>query len=398
MPSRVLDFEVFDADNHMYETAEALTKFLPNEYKGAIDYVDVHGRTKLAVRGQITEYIPNPTFSVVASPGAQEEYFKIGNPEGKSHKEIMKPMKAIAAYREPAPRIELMDELGIDRAMMYPTLGSLIEERMRDDPDLCHVTVHALNQWMLEQWSFNYENRIFATPVITPPIVEKAVEELEWALSNGAKAVLMRPAPAWGLRGPRSFALPEFDPFWKLLEESGILLVIHSSDSGYQRHDNEWEGTKGEFLPFAGGSKFGLLTDHFRPIADMVASLIGHGALFRFPKVKIAIVENGSGWVRPTVERLQSAYERTPKGAWPDDPMVAFRRSIYVHPFHEENPVGLTKLVGVENVLFGSDYPHPEGMSDPIAYVDELTGLPKEDVAKIMGGNLASLMGVSLAA
>jgi predicted TIM-barrel fold metal-dependent hydrolase len=101
--------------------------------------------------------------------------------------------------------------------------------------------------------------------------------------------------------------------------------------------------------------------------------------------------------VRPMVERLQSAYERSPKGTFPEDPLVAFRRSIRVHPFHEEDPVGLTKLVGVDNILFGSDYPHPEGMSDPISYVDELAGLPEGDIAKIMGGNLSALLGLTAA-
>ena len=89
MPSRDLDFPVFDADNHMYETRDALTKFLPDGYKHAIDYVDVHGRTKIVVRGQISDYIPNPTFERVAAPGAQEENFKHGNPEGKSYREIL---------------------------------------------------------------------------------------------------------------------------------------------------------------------------------------------------------------------------------------------------------------------------------------------------------------------
>jgi hypothetical protein len=89
MPSRDLDYPVFDADNHMYETQDALTKFLPDAYKHAIDYVDVHGRTKIVVRGQISDYIPNPTFTRVAAPGAQEEYFKHGNPDGKSYREIL---------------------------------------------------------------------------------------------------------------------------------------------------------------------------------------------------------------------------------------------------------------------------------------------------------------------
>ena len=87
MPSRRLDFPIFDADNHMYEPPEAMTKHLPPEYEGVIQYVQVKGRTKIAVKGQISDYIPNPTFEVVAAPGAQEEYFKTGNPEGKTRKE-----------------------------------------------------------------------------------------------------------------------------------------------------------------------------------------------------------------------------------------------------------------------------------------------------------------------
>ena len=55
MPSRQLDFPVFDADNHMYETKEALTKFLPTDFAGVIDYVEVRGRTKIAVKGRISD-------------------------------------------------------------------------------------------------------------------------------------------------------------------------------------------------------------------------------------------------------------------------------------------------------------------------------------------------------
>jgi len=122
---------IFDADNHMYETRDAFTKFLPDRYKGAIRYVDVEGRTKIAVRGQISDYIPNPTFDVVARPGAQEDYFRQGNAEGKSRREIFgEPIRSIPAFREPGPRVEMMDELGVDRTILYPTLASLLEERM----------------------------------------------------------------------------------------------------------------------------------------------------------------------------------------------------------------------------------------------------------------------------
>ncbi|HVV35683.1 MAG TPA: amidohydrolase family protein [Acidimicrobiales bacterium] len=396
MPSRKLDFPVFDVDNHMYEDRDALTKFLPPEYDGLIKYVEVNGRTKIAVRNQISEYIPNPTFDRVARPGAQEEYFRIGNPEGKSRREIMgQAMDCIPAFREPGARIELMDELGLDRAIMWPTLASLVEERLRDDPDAIHAVIHALNQWMLEQWTFNYDGRIFPTPVVTLPIVDKAVAELEFLLDNGAKIILIRPAPVPGFRGPRSFALPEFDPFWKLVEDSGIVVGMHASDSGYQRYANDWEGVRNEMTPFAGGGAFAAINgSHHRAIVDAMASVVGHGLATRFPKLKIAPVENGSSWVRPLLEDMESAYKMNPH-LFEEHPVEVFKRNIFVHPFHEDDPQGLVRLVGVDNVLFGSDYPHPEGLADPLSFVDALPDLSKEEQAKVMGGNLARLMNVA---
>jgi predicted TIM-barrel fold metal-dependent hydrolase len=389
-----LDFPVFDADNHMYETRDALTKFLPERYARAIDYVDIHGRTKIMIRGQVSEYIPNPTFDVVAAPGAQEEYFRNGNPEGKSYRELVgDPIRCLPAFREPAPRIELMDELGIDRALMFPTLASLIEERMKDDPELIHTVMHALNQWMHETWTFAYEDRIFATPVINMGIIDRALEELEWVLERGARCVLIRPAPVPGLRGTRSPGLPEFDPVWSRIVEAGILVGMHASDSGYAEIANWWEESS-EFLPFR-PSAFRMMAQGKRPIYDTMAALICHGALSRFPDLRIAAVENGANWVAPLLHDLADTYEKVPT-QFAEEPTAAFRRNIYVNPFWEDDMSDLAELVGADHILFGSDYPHPEGLRDPISYVDELKALDDEDTAKIMGGNLAGLMGVGV--
>jgi predicted TIM-barrel fold metal-dependent hydrolase len=281
---RDLGFPVFDGDNHLYETREAMTKYLPDEYKNAIDYVDVHGRTKIVVRGQISDYIPNPTFDRVGRPGAQEEYFKVGNPDGKSSREIIgRGIDCPPAFRHAGPRLELLDQQGIAYTVIIPTLASLIEERMRDDPDLCAAAIHALNQWMSEEWPFAYEGRLFSTPVITPGVVDKAIAELEWVLERGARAILMRPAPAWGYRGPRSFALPEFDPYWRRVEDAGILTIIHASDTGYVRYINEWEGSSTENQAFAQPQPFSaVLRNAHRDIEDAVTSLIAHGTVDSF--------------------------------------------------------------------------------------------------------------------
>lgn len=392
MPSRELPFPVFDADNHMYETQEALTKFLPDHRKHVIDYVQVRGRTKIVVRGHISDYIPNPTFEVVARPGAQEEYFRHGS-GGKSYREIMgEPMKAIPAFREPGPRLEVMDELGVDYALMFPTLASLVEERMKDDPELTHDVIHALNQWMYETWSFNYKERIFATPVITLPIVDRALEELEWCLERGARTVLVRPAPVPGYRGSRSFGFEEFDPFWQACIKAGIPVSMHASDSGYAEFLNAWEPGD-EFLPFKPTAFRSLAMGH-RPIEDAMGALVCHGALSRNPELRILSIENGAEWVPHLFKGLKGVYKKMPN-AFAEDPIEAFKRCIYISPFWEDNFVDIVKMVGSDRVVFGSDWPHPEGLADPLTFVDELSGLDQEDVEKIMGGNLMKLMKVS---
>ncbi len=385
---------IFDADNHMYETRDAFTKYLPEEYKNVVRYVEVDGRTKIAVNGQISEYIPNPTFNVVARPGAQEDFYRKGNPEGKTMREIFgKPIKAPEAFRAPQERLELMDEQGIERSLMFPTLASLLEERMKGSPEITHTVIHALNQWMHETWTFNYEDRIFSTPVITLPVVERAIEELEWVVERGAKVVLIRPAPVPGLGGSRSMALPEFDPFWETVVKHDILVGLHSSDSGYDRYTNEWTGDGNEYLPFQPNPfrNFAL----WRPIEDTIASLVCHGALSRFPELKIAVIENGASWVGPLLTKMAELWKKQPQD-FAENPVDVVKRNVHVSPFWEEDLDEMADLLGEDRVLFGSDFPHPEGLESPRSYIDELTakGMSDDRLRKIMGGNLARLMNI----
>jgi predicted TIM-barrel fold metal-dependent hydrolase len=263
---------------------------------------------------------------------------------------------------------------------------------MRDDPDLCHAAVHSLNQWIHDEWTFNYEGRIFATPVIALPIVEKAIEELEWALDKGARCILIRPAPAWGLRGPRSPGLEEFDPFWARVQESGVFVGMHSSDSGYADLASIWEG-KGEFLPFK-PNPFRSLVMSNRPITDMMNAMVCHGAFTRFPDMRFGTIENGGTWVKPLVESLNGIYKKMPQ-EFAEHPLESFTRNVYVNPFWEDALEGLIEIMSPDRLLFGSDYPHPEGMANPVDFADDLPdSLSDVDVAKIMGGNLKELLGV----
>ena len=132
------------------------------------------------------------------------------------------------------------------------------------------------------------------------------IRDREWVVERGARVVLIRPAPPSGVRGSRSFGLPEFDPFWEKVVETGVLVGMHSSDSGYDRYTNDWMGNDSEMLPFQ-PQAFRMLSQ-WRAVEDSVAALICHGALSRHPELKIAVIENGSSWVAPLLSNLADVY------------------------------------------------------------------------------------------
>jgi predicted TIM-barrel fold metal-dependent hydrolase len=137
-----------------------------------------------------------------------------------------------------------------------------------------------------------------------------------------------------------------------------------------------------------------MLTMAKRAIEDSMAAFVCHGAFTRFPELRVASIENGGDWVTPFVEHLEDVQRKMPQ-AFDEDPVDAFKRNVYVSPFHEDDIGQLVDVMGAHHLLFGSDYPHPEGLAEPCSYVDHLPDrLPDDDVAAIMGGNLGRLMRV----
>ncbi len=387
---------VFDCDFHLYEGADAFTRYLPEEYRGLVRLAEVDGRTKMIIRGKISDYIPNPTFGVVAEPGSAAEYFSGRNDEGKSYREIVRPMRAIPEFTDRDARLALMDRMHIECIVNFPTLASLLEVSFMDDPVGTQVLIHAFNRWLYDEWGFDHRGRIFTTPVINLATAEGAVTELEWALERGARTVLVRPGPVAGFRGPRSPFLPDSDPFWARVQEAGIPVMLHASNSGYQRFANEWSGAEREMRPFE-QDVFAIVSQSHRPIMDTVMSAVCHGMLARFPDVRLGSIENGGVWMRRVVEDLLDGYGKMPH-LFAEPPLDSLRRSLYVAPYWEEPLEPLIDTIGLDHILFNSDWPHPEGLADPVEYAvfaRQEMGLDDDEVAQVMGGNMRELMGVS---
>jgi len=388
---RSLPFPVYDADNHLYEPEEALTRYLPDRFRRDFYFVDKDGRRKLAIAGFISEFIPNPTFEVVAAPGTHVPWFKAENPEGKTLREMTgKPIRPPAAWRSGDGRIALLDQQGVHAALVFPTLASMLEERLGARADVSAALLHSLNRWTLDEWGFARKDRLFSVPFISLTDVDRAVRELEFVLEHGARCVGIRPAPVPDLRGSRSFGLPDYDPFWARVADAGIFVCMHAADSGYDRITQWWTGGA-EWLAFERSSFQTMMDLLGRAISDSIAALICHGVFERHPKLRVASVENGAGWVVPFVRRLDYAHGQLPR-SFQVHPREQFERHVYVAPFYEDDMESLRAVLPVERTLFGSDYPHPEGVAEPLDYLDEFASYAPDEIEKVFGTNLKQLI------
>jgi predicted TIM-barrel fold metal-dependent hydrolase len=390
---RSLPFPVYDADNHLYEPEEALTRYLPDRFRRDFYFVDVGGRRKLAIAGTISEFIPNPTFEVVAAPGTHVAWFRAENPEGKTLREMTgKPIRPPAEWRSGDGRIALLDKQGVHATLVFPTLASMLEERLGVRAEATAALFHSLNRWTIDEWGFARQNRLFSVPYISLTDVDRAVEELEFVLEHGARCVGIRPAPVPDIRGSRSFGLPEYDPFWARVADAEIFVCLHASDSGYDRITQWWTGgVDEEWLAFERNSFQTMMDLLGRAISDSIAALICHGVFERHPKLRVAAVENGAGWVGPFVKRLDYAYGQLPQ-SFEVHPREQFERHVYVAPFYEDDMESLRPYLPVERTLFGSDYPHPEGVAEPLDYLDEFASYKPDEIEKVFSTNLKQLI------
>ncbi len=387
-----VDYNVFDADNHYYEATDAFTRHIrPDMAKRCMQWAEIDGRTRLLVGGKVNRFIPNPTFDPVALPGSLDEYFRGHNPQSKDMKTMFGALEPVRPeYRDRDARLRAMDAQGLDGALLFPTLGVGMEVSLEHDPEALVAAFGAFNRWLEEDWGYSYRERIFAAPMITLVDVDAAVREVEYVLEHGARVVCVKGGPVRAAGSSWSPGDPRNDPVWARLAEAGAVVGIHSGDAGYNRYLSDWEPT-GTMEAFR-HSPLRTVLGADRPPYETFAAIMCHGVVERFGNLRFASVEAGSDWVAPLLAKLKKVHGQHP-AAFAEDPVESFREHVWVAPYYEDDLAALRESIGVDRILFGSDWPHAEGLSDPRSFADDLRrfDFAEEDIRTIMVENGAAL-------
>jgi len=395
-----LGYRLVDFDNHYYEPEDAFTRHGDDEVRRFVRWVSQGKKRHLVFGDVMAAAIPNPTFNPIGKPGAYHQRLKELAESGAGRN--VHPMERYGEL-EPLPdqyhdrdaRLRVMDAQGVERAVFFPTLGVGIDGLNADNVRMTYKLFRAFNLWLDDDWGFNRDDRIYGAPFI--PVLDPvlACEELDFVLARGAKVFVMRPGPAGG----RSPADPVWEPFWSRVDESGVVAAYHacpmpddyekSFAAMWQRHG------KGDA---AYENNLALAFNHLRPMLETALALVLGNLFGRFSNVRVASVELGSAWVEYCLYTLDHSGGLLGRhieafGASVDErPSSIFKRHIWVSPFPEDDIPRLVDAVGDERVLLGSDWPHLEGIPEPIDYLAQLEKLDASSVRRIMRDNALELL------
>ena len=403
MASTALGYEMFDADQHYYETEDAFTRHLPDEFARRLYWTTSdRGHRKLIIDGQVYEYIANPTFDPISVPGSLVEMYR----NEKSREElaadplagerVVAPLSRYPEFQDRDQRAAKAEEHGLAGCLLFPTLVNGVEELTKHDHDLTYAVFDGFNRWISEEWPFGYRGLLWSAPIVTFADPARAVTQVDAAASNGARAVIVRAAPVLTRDGYRSPGDTGFDAVWQRICDHDLAVITHSADSGYRPFTDLWRADVDRQSKMAAGvSTFEMINgaEYGRGISDWVGALIVHGVFTRFPRLRVLSVENGSNWVAWLQKELQVKFWHFP-GRFNADPVQQFRTNIWLSPYWEEDIPALTEYMPVERICAGSDWPHPEGLPEPTEFIDGVKTFTPDEQRRIMRDNATELLGL----
>ncbi len=358
-------FRIVDTDTHQMEPPEVWRDYIDPAFRERAPRREPGGRMPMVVEGESLTSEGKYPFS---TPG-----FLAALSRG------MERFKRLREARfAPEARLQDMDEQGVDVQILYPTVGGQLLGREFADPELLAACCRAYNDWSAE-YCGRAPQRLRWAAMLPLQAPDLAVEEARRAAGRGCVSCYVRPNPVKG----RNLYHDDYAPLWAESERLALPICLHDSGSPHvpSYGDRMETHTSGH-----------ILAHPFEAMAAMM-SLVWYGVLERHPRLVVVHVEADAGWLPYWLQRMEQHWDFSGNAEHPDlrmRPSAYVKRSVFVAARGDELTLpSVVDLVGDENLLFNTDYPHPDG-TFPWG-IERLVGqpIPEESKRRILGENAA---------
>ncbi len=357
---------VHDADAHVMETLDWLDPYLTGE--NANQLKGLYDKAPDFIRQQI-EAAKQRKGNTAAEAAASEKL--IDGPKG---------WIAYGAF-DPHERAHALDQLGFQTQLVFGTFSLGTFTKLKDE-NLVYQGARAANDAMAA--FCRNDPRLIYVAYIPLNNTEHALAELERVLADGAGAIQVSTGPA----GERSPGHTDLDPFWQTLQERGIPFVLHIGP-GTMTQPSAYHNNGRQRAPDIHGGGENLRFPDYVMLSYgpqiFLTAMVYDGVFERFPQLKGGVIECGAGWVPEFLRELDIAFKSFGKTdpylqAMSLKPSEQIRRAVKFTPFPKEDLKKMIEDIGPELFLFSSDYPHPEGTTDPLGYFENSIGDMDEEI------------------
>lgn len=325
-----VEHRIIDADRHVIEPVDIWRQYLPPQWQPRAPRID----------GDSLVFEGRPVFGAI-SHAARRIVAEQAQARGAD----------LLAASTGAGQLQAMDRQRVSVAYLFPTYALYVPYGDDLEPALAAAMITAYNRWLYDYCSVD-PLRLKGVGLIGPQQPAAMLAELARIVEYGWRAVVLRPNPVQGC----TLGDPRYARFWSACEEMGVAVALH-------------EGTQSR-LPTAGAERFKTrFAQHAcsHPIEQMMAflALLEAGVLERHPRLKFAFLEAGAGWLMPWLWRLDELSYPHMRDEVMNEvsrlPSHYFQRQCWVS-FEPSEPGldALVEQVGLDKLLYGSDYPHPD--------------------------------------
>jgi predicted TIM-barrel fold metal-dependent hydrolase len=376
--------KVVDADGHILEPVDLWENYLESKYQArgihwrvnevGIEYVEIEGKPWL------TRVSTGALGGIGGYPNKDGDRTSLHDPTRTRYLDSAPP-----GSMDPHERIQVLDQEGIDVALLYPTIGIIWEDSV-EDPVLASALCRAYNNWLVD-FCKPYPERLVPVAHISLLDIPDAVREMQRTAKLGVKGFFVRP----DLVNGRTLGHPDYDPLWATAQDLDLPIAPHVVVRTTRGPLREWSASL-TTSPHAGivfGFSYLML-----PIQAAFTAMINAGVYDRFPRLKYVLLESGAGWIAHWLDRMDSKY-KVGKGYSPckEKPSTYFKRQCYIsaEPDEETTPF-MVQLLGEDKFVWASDFPHIDAEYGAVKELcAHISTLSESAQRKILGGNAAHI-------